>query len=838
MQDSVQSARHQARFVRLAIAGVLTLVLGCQQMVQRGEPASTGNPVTAGQAPDVQMAAMAPKPAQPGQLTSAEFLKQWREQKIGDLEGSVDVTAEVGRKIQASVAEVVSFATISLIDAESNSAAASTVSNGRGQFTLSMNGFIPDTGRAYYLEASKGLNGHMPGSPVVRFRTLVRWNGSSWESLSGSTVSISSLTTAVCIAAQLAPSTFDPATLMNKINASVKPPILNRAPAAPTGFTDAQILGLATDVLAFLTANLDPIGALSDVAPAITYQSTDSARPGQTLEIRGKGFSPTASQNLVTFGGSSPGAVVAGGTERLFVIVPADAATGSLVVTTPRGAVTGMTFYAGRANPVFKISRWFPAATFYQPGEEVTLLGFGFSNVPSGNTVVVGDVTTTPSTCDEQFLVFKVPENATKGPISVRTSAGSSNELNIAVEFRPKITDWFPRTGAPRAEFSLTGSNFGAQAGTVTIGSTACGILSWSDTAIEAVVPTTTTGALTITRKSGGAASPGNFAVLSGTIASWTSARVTARSHMGGNVARYGRFLYAMSGYDSEGNGYNSSVERTTLGDDGSMGAWVNIDNVQQPWQWNTHSADNPSHNPMLIGNYLYAYAGYEPSGNYPYNRVIRAQIRPDGSLAQNFTDAGVTMAQNVYYIGYAMRVRKYIYYFGGYWNTDVIQAAAINNDFTLQPFAVVGRLPSAYYGGNFVHVGRYVYSLGGYRPWDVGHHSYMHRASVDSNGALTTGFEYLNRNLPYDMYASNCAVIGNYVYIFYSYSSSYNGWRTRLVYRAPVDANDNIGNWEPMPSTPDGSIYANLIVVGNKVHMFSYYDGTYRNIVQTATLN
>jgi len=91
---------------------------------------------------------------------------------------------------------------------------------------------------------------------------------------------------------------------------------------------------------------------------------------------------------------------------------------------------------------------------------------------------------------------------------------------------------------------------------------------------------------------------------------------------------------------------------------------------------------------------------------------------------------------------------------------------------------------------------------------------------------------------LPYNMYASNCAVIGNYVYIFYSYSSNYNGWSTRLVYRAPIDANDNIGNWEQMPTAPSGSIYANLVVVGSKVHMFSYYDGNYRNIVQTATLN
>ncbi|MEB3204756.1 MAG: IPT/TIG domain-containing protein, partial [Candidatus Sericytochromatia bacterium] len=800
----------------------------------------TGNPVTAGQAPDAQVAAMAPKPAQPGQLTSAEFLKQWREQKIGDLEGSVDVTAEVGRKIQASVAEVVSFATISLIDAESNSAAASTVSNGRGQFTLSMNGFIPDTGRAYYLEASKGLNGHMPGSPVVRFRTLVRWNGSSWESLSGSTISISSLTTAVSIAAQLAPSTFDPATLMNKINASVKPPILNRAPAAPTGFTDAQILGLATDVLAFLTANLDPIGALSDVAPAITYQSTDSARPGQTIEIRGKGFSPTASQNLVTFGGSSPGAVVAGGTERLFVIVPADAATGSLVVTTPRGAVTGMTFYAGRANPVFRISRWFPAATFYQPGQEVTLLGFGFSNVPSGNTVVVGDVTTTPSTCDEQFMVFKVPENATKGPISVRTSAGSSNELQIAVEFRPVVTDWFPRAGAPRAEFQLTGTNFGKLKGTVTIGNTGAEIVSWSDTEINAkVVNGSITGDLTITRSTGGAVSPGRFTVLSGNISGWTSSTTTNVPHGGGVVGRKGRFLYAAGGYSSA-NGYVTQTERCTLGDDGGMGQWSVQSGVNQPWYWNMYGGENPSDQAQLIGPYFYVYAGYNPNG-YPYNAVNRAQILENGDFAGNFASSGITMSQSIYHVGYFRRIERYVYSFGGHWNTDIIQSAQINSDNTLQPFQNVSRLPSAIYGGHFARAGKYIYSISGYRPWDSGHSpGYLYRAEIDANGVMTSGFNYLNRTMPCDMYAGNVAVIGNYLYCFYGYNSNCTGgsWNYGYVYRAPLDANDNLGSFEQVTSMPSGAHYPNYVIVGNKIHLWGHYSNAHYGTIFTGTIN
>ena|GEM_PF-1111026 len=838
MQDPTQATRHPARFFRFAVAGALALVLGCQQMVQRGEPASTGNPVTAGQAPDVQVAAMAPKPAQPGQLTSAEFLKQWREQKIGDLDGSVDVTAEVGRKIQASVAEVVSFATISLIDAESNSAAASTVSNGRGQFTLSMNGFIPDTGRAYYLEASKGLNGHMPGSPVVRFRTLVRWNGSSWESLSGSTISISSLTTAVSIAAQLAPSTFDPATLMNKINASVKPPILNRAPAAPTGFTDAQILGLATDVLAFLTANMDPIGALSDVAPAITYQSTDSARPGQTIEIRGKGFSPTATQNLVTFGGSSPGAILAGGTERLFVIVPADAATGSLVVTTPRGAVTGMTFYAGRANPVFKISRWFPAATFYQPGEEVTLLGFGFSNVPSGNTVVVGNVTTTPSTCDEQFLVFKVPEDATKGPISVRTSAGNSNELNIKIEFRPVIKDWFPRAGAPRGELQITGTNFGKERGTLTIGNTEASILAWTDTEISAAVANgSITGDLTVTRKTGGATSPGRFTVLSGTISSWQSSTTTNQSHQGGIIARKGRFLYAAGGY-SNSNGYNSSVERCTLSDDGSLGGWSVMSGVSQGWTWNMYGGEGPSNQAQVIGNYFYAYAGYNPGG-YGYNAVNRAQILDNGDFAGNFSPSGITMSQNIYYVGYFRRIRNYVYSFGGYWNTDIIQSAAINADGSLQPFQNVSRLPSAIYGGHFVTAGRYIYCLAGYRPWDHGHYGWMYRAEIDQNGAITNGFQYLSRSTPCNVYAGNTAVIGNYIYLFEGYDNNCTGsWNQGYVFRAPLDANDNLGNWQQVGSMPAGTHYPNYAIVGNKIHMWGHYANAHYGTIFTGTIN
>ena len=79
-------------------------------------------------------------------------------------------------------------------------------------------------------------------------------------------------------------------------------------------------------------------------AVAISYFTPASGRVGTTVQVFGKGFSATPSQNTLTFGGAAA-AIAAAAPNRLVVAVPAGAATGPLAVDTPLGsAVSGASF--------------------------------------------------------------------------------------------------------------------------------------------------------------------------------------------------------------------------------------------------------------------------------------------------------------------------------------------------------------------------------------------------------------------------------------------------------------------------------------------------------------
>ena len=76
----------------------------------------------------------------------------------------------------------------------------------------------------------------------------------------------------------------------------------------------------------------------------ISLIPVDHGRVGITIEIFGKGFSPTPGDNTVEFNGVGA-TVVAATATGLTVIIPAGATTGPIMVTTPLGAVTSSTSF-------------------------------------------------------------------------------------------------------------------------------------------------------------------------------------------------------------------------------------------------------------------------------------------------------------------------------------------------------------------------------------------------------------------------------------------------------------------------------------------------------------
>src|SRR5258708_29624511 len=81
-----------------------------------------------------------------------------------------------------------------------------------------------------------------------------------------------------------------------------------------------------------------------------------------------------------------------------------------------------------------------------------------------------------------------VPNGATSGAVVVTGGGLQSNGAAFTV-LVPTISSLSPASGAPGASVTITGTNFGASAGTVTFNGLTATITSWSETSIAVTVP-------------------------------------------------------------------------------------------------------------------------------------------------------------------------------------------------------------------------------------------------------------------------------------------------------------------------------------------------------------
>lgn len=158
---------------------------------------------------------------------------------------------------------------------------------------------------------------------------------------------------------------------------------------------------------------------------AILNFTPKSSPVGTTVSIAGIGFSPTATQNTVTFNGTGA-AVSAATATQLVVTVPTGATTGPIVVTTPSGSATsGAPFTVtsgGSTIAAPTITSFTP--TLGAPGTSVSISGSDFVTPAGENRILFHTAQATTNTATPTSLTTSVPAAATSGPISVTTPAG------------------------------------------------------------------------------------------------------------------------------------------------------------------------------------------------------------------------------------------------------------------------------------------------------------------------------------------------------------------------------------------------------------------------------
>lgn len=157
--------------------------------------------------------------------------------------------------------------------------------------------------------------------------------------------------------------------------------------------------------------------------PEITGIQPDSGPPGTMVTINGSGFSPEASNNSVSFGGT-PAPVNSASESSIETQVPDGLSSGSvqIEVTVSDQTATG---------PGFMVEQSAPGISSVQPdsgtvGTSVTINGMNFSATASENTIEFNGTQAPVNSAAEDQLTTEVPQGATDGPITVTVKQKSS----------------------------------------------------------------------------------------------------------------------------------------------------------------------------------------------------------------------------------------------------------------------------------------------------------------------------------------------------------------------------------------------------------------------------
>jgi YD repeat-containing protein len=151
-------------------------------------------------------------------------------------------------------------------------------------------------------------------------------------------------------------------------------------------------------------------------------------------------------------------------------------------------------------------------------GTSVTISGTGFSGTPSLNTVSFNGTGATVTSATTTQIVASVPSGASTGLISVTSPNGSATSASpftvAASPGTPTITGFLPPIGAAGSTVTVSGTNFGTAGNTkVRINSDYAVISSLTSTTINAIVPSASSGRVTV-ETPGGTAVGGDFFIL------------------------------------------------------------------------------------------------------------------------------------------------------------------------------------------------------------------------------------------------------------------------------------------------------------------------------------
>ncbi len=231
--------------------------------------------------------------------------------------------------------------------------------------------------------------------------------------------------------------------------------------------------------------------ATPNSAPTIQLLSPNAYPLGVPIVIQGYGFQPNQGGSTVTFNGVTA-TPTSWNDASIVVLVPAGATTGNVVVTVGGVASNGMLFTVIAGPTIASMS-----PTAGPVGASTTITGTNFGATQGTSTVAFnGTTATTITSWSATSIVATVPTGATTGNVVVTVSGVPSPGVSFTVLPIPAVNSLSPAAGPVGTQVTIQGTNFGSSQGSSTVsfnGSSAASIVSWSNSQIVAVAPSTVT---------------------------------------------------------------------------------------------------------------------------------------------------------------------------------------------------------------------------------------------------------------------------------------------------------------------------------------------------------
>ena len=178
--------------------------------------------------------------------------------------------------------------------------------------------------------------------------------------------------------------------------------------------------------------NITQISRLSSSGVSVVQVAPAKAAVGASVTVYGTGFSATASQDSVSFGGQAATPTFAT-TSQLQVTVPAGATSGPVTVTAPGGNASGGSFTVVSAPQAPTITNL--STTLTDQGSTLTITGTNFAATADDDNVAIAGIRARVAAATATSLTVTVPPAAMSGKVSVETPAGvgtSTSDVFVA----------------------------------------------------------------------------------------------------------------------------------------------------------------------------------------------------------------------------------------------------------------------------------------------------------------------------------------------------------------------------------------------------------------------